>query len=85
MYVLIKRGKRQWVEEENYRFSNMSMATSLGQGRETKKESVGAASILLRTVLARLDFWHNTCYVSRKRIVVQTVLILQSSSLGVSV
>lgn len=84
LHILIKWGIGEWVKETNYNFSNVSMATSLTRGGKPIKKVLVAASILLRTVLARLDFWHNILHVTRKRIVVQTVLILQSPSLGVT-
>lgn len=66
-----------------YSFSDVGVATSLGQGWETKKGKCwGTASFLLRTVLAHTDFWHSIYHVLRKKIVFQTVFILRSPSLG---
>lgn len=41
---LHEMGKRKGVKEANYSFSSLSTATSLGQGREAKKESVDGLS-----------------------------------------
>lgn len=86
----MKWGKGRQVKEANYSFSDMSMATSLGQGREPpppQKKSVGGGECRqpasFRTVLAHLDFRPNILHMSRKRTVIQTVLTLQSPSLGV--